>query len=250
MVEHIDLMVDEFKRIKACPGADAEIRDLCDRAIQRTHQNVPVIVQRDEAQEEARRLRIYAETLEEALTPRRWTLAMSKAWHVNIPDTMKAFAALLEVAKAAASIPTGVPEPKVDHVFPLYPDTRQEAHEISTQFVDIDTIVAQEESTPEGMARMVEARQELWRELAEKFAARVGCDVVPRGSRLQRGREIPEGWKLVPVVPTKRMTCEAFICATNVAPDGWSLGSNDSQEFFGHIYRAMLGIAPDCEYRT
>jgi hypothetical protein len=29
-----------------------------------------------------------------------------------------------------ASIPTGAPEPKVDHVFPLYPDTRQEAHEI------------------------------------------------------------------------------------------------------------------------
>jgi hypothetical protein len=63
MVEHIDLMVDEFKRIKACPGVTAEIVGLCDRAIQRTQQNVPVIVQRDDAQEEARRLRIYAEGL-------------------------------------------------------------------------------------------------------------------------------------------------------------------------------------------
>jgi hypothetical protein len=55
---------------------------------------------------------------------------------------------------------------------------------------------------------------------------------------------IPDGWKLVPVEPTKRMTCEAFIRATEVAPDGWSLGSADSQEFFGAIYRHMLKTAP------
>jgi hypothetical protein len=44
--------------------------------------------------------------------------------------------AMLRHVLATASIPTGVPEPKVDHVFPLYPDARQEAHEISTQSLD------------------------------------------------------------------------------------------------------------------
>lgn len=54
-----------------------------------------------------------------------------------------------------------------------------------------------------------------------------------------------EGWKLVPVEPTKRMTCEAFIRATLVAPDGWSLGTRESQEFFDHIYRIMIATAPE-----
>lgn len=55
----------------------------------------------------------------------------------------------------------------------------------------------------------------------------------------------PSGWKLVPVEATKRMTCEAFIHATLIAPDGWSLGTNDSQEFFGGVYQQMLKTAPE-----
>ena len=46
-VEHLDLMVDEFKRIKALTR-DPEILGLCDRAISNTYQHSPVIVQRDE----------------------------------------------------------------------------------------------------------------------------------------------------------------------------------------------------------
>lgn len=42
-LDRCDLMVDEFMRIKACPAADDEIKDLCDRAISQTRQNVPVL---------------------------------------------------------------------------------------------------------------------------------------------------------------------------------------------------------------
>lgn len=43
----IDLMIDEFKRIKSCPGVTSEIVGLCERAVLETMQHVPVIVQRD-----------------------------------------------------------------------------------------------------------------------------------------------------------------------------------------------------------
>lgn len=53
--EHLDLMVDEFKRIKSlCSSCDMprslalEISGLCDRAITNTRQRVPLIVQRDD----------------------------------------------------------------------------------------------------------------------------------------------------------------------------------------------------------
>jgi len=53
--EHLDLMIDEFKRIKAlCASHDmprslaGEIAGLCDRAVTNTTQRVPLIAQRDE----------------------------------------------------------------------------------------------------------------------------------------------------------------------------------------------------------
>lgn len=58
MIDYIDLMVDDFRRIKACPGATSEIKQLCDRAITTTRQNVPVIAQRDLAQERGDRLMV------------------------------------------------------------------------------------------------------------------------------------------------------------------------------------------------
>ena len=42
LIDHIDLMSDEFKRIKALNPCD-EISDLCDRALRVTKQNVPVV---------------------------------------------------------------------------------------------------------------------------------------------------------------------------------------------------------------
>lgn len=63
---HLDLMVDEFQRIAACPGADEEIKGLCRRAVRRTLQRVPVIEQRDRAEARVRDLeRQLAEAVEE-----------------------------------------------------------------------------------------------------------------------------------------------------------------------------------------
>jgi len=56
MIDHIDLMMDDFRRILVCPGVTDEIRQLCERAIRTTRQNVPVITQRNEAVERGDRL--------------------------------------------------------------------------------------------------------------------------------------------------------------------------------------------------
>jgi len=47
----IDLMRDEFQRIKSCPGSNSEIGQLCDRAQSNLLQRVPVIAQRDRAED-------------------------------------------------------------------------------------------------------------------------------------------------------------------------------------------------------
>jgi len=47
LIDHIDLMVDEFKRIRAL-NPSSEILGLCDRALRVTEKNVPVIEQRFE----------------------------------------------------------------------------------------------------------------------------------------------------------------------------------------------------------
>ena len=68
LLDRIDLMVDEFYRIRACPGANVEIKGLCDRAIRNTYQHVPVIVQRDNAEALALRYRVALEEIaDEAL---------------------------------------------------------------------------------------------------------------------------------------------------------------------------------------
>jgi len=48
--DFLDLMRDEFQRIKSCPGCDSEIAQLCDRAQSNLLQRVPVIAQRDLAE--------------------------------------------------------------------------------------------------------------------------------------------------------------------------------------------------------
>lgn len=42
------------------------------------------------------------EALEMALDPRRWDQPLSDAWHVNIPDTIKAFRALRDLCSVPA----------------------------------------------------------------------------------------------------------------------------------------------------
>jgi hypothetical protein len=56
LTDWVDMMVDEFKRIKACPGCNGEIAGICDRAIKETHQRVSVVAQRDAAVTEMSRL--------------------------------------------------------------------------------------------------------------------------------------------------------------------------------------------------
>ena len=50
LTDALDMMRDEFMRIIACPGCNAEIEDLADRAQLKLVQHVPVIVQRDKAE--------------------------------------------------------------------------------------------------------------------------------------------------------------------------------------------------------
>lgn len=59
-IDHIDLMTDEFKRIKAL-GVDSEVKGLCERAITNTKQWVPVIEQRDKAEAERDRYKANAD---------------------------------------------------------------------------------------------------------------------------------------------------------------------------------------------
>ncbi len=47
--DQLDLNRDEFLRIKACPAADEEIKQLCDRSQERITQHTPVLSQRDNA---------------------------------------------------------------------------------------------------------------------------------------------------------------------------------------------------------
>ena len=53
----LDLARDELRRIKACPACDSEIAQLCDRAMLNIVQRVPVIVQRDRAEDKLGRAR-------------------------------------------------------------------------------------------------------------------------------------------------------------------------------------------------
>lgn len=54
--DRIDLQCDEFQRIAAIAGND-EIKGLCDRAVKDIRQHVPVIQQRDQAEQQVARLR-------------------------------------------------------------------------------------------------------------------------------------------------------------------------------------------------
>lgn len=56
LTDTIDLMRDEFLRIKACPNVSEEVVGLCERATSKITQRVPVLVQRDTAEKDRARL--------------------------------------------------------------------------------------------------------------------------------------------------------------------------------------------------
>ena len=66
ITDALDMMREEFMRIIACPGCNAEIEDLANRAHLKLIQRVPVITQRDRAEAEL------GNTKERALTLANW----------------------------------------------------------------------------------------------------------------------------------------------------------------------------------
>jgi hypothetical protein len=97
-----------------------------------------------EAQAERDALRTYAEGLLGRIQQHNRDLAEQcaarkchfKEYDLRCPECPKDYELEMtdaDLAPPSNVIPTGVPEPKVDHVFPLYPDTRQEAHEIGDE---------------------------------------------------------------------------------------------------------------------
>lgn len=64
--DHLDLMVDEFRRIAAL-DVNEEIKELCFRGITQTKQRVSVIIQRNNAQEKIQSLEADLESTLEAL---------------------------------------------------------------------------------------------------------------------------------------------------------------------------------------
>jgi hypothetical protein len=67
LIDHIDMMADEFKRIKALHYADTETAGLCDRAVSYIKQHVPVIEQRDRAEADRQKTREVVQALVDAL---------------------------------------------------------------------------------------------------------------------------------------------------------------------------------------
>lgn len=65
--ETLDLMCDEFQRIKALAGLPLEAHTFCERAISGIKQRVPLIEQRDKAEKERDEARRLAAKLQSAL---------------------------------------------------------------------------------------------------------------------------------------------------------------------------------------
>lgn len=64
LTDRIDLQCDEFQRISALTEND-EIKGLCARAVKDIRQHVPVIQQRDTAEQQVARLRVFAEFIKD-----------------------------------------------------------------------------------------------------------------------------------------------------------------------------------------
>lgn len=72
----IDLMRDEFARIKSVVPDNAEVVGLCDRAATAIMQNVPVIQQRDDALKQIAKLKYENEILRSIPTENEWAILL------------------------------------------------------------------------------------------------------------------------------------------------------------------------------
>ena len=121
LTDALDMMRDEFMRIIACPGCNAEIEDLANRAQLKLIQRVPVITQRDRAEAELAKANAILASIEEdgteehnAAVRLRQELAAERAkvralrsacerlrdcdWVITLPDRMDA---VRDIARAA-----------------------------------------------------------------------------------------------------------------------------------------------------
>jgi hypothetical protein len=88
-------MVDDFRRIKSCPGSTGEIQQLCDRAVTNTRQHVPVIVQRDRAEDALRATELRATQAEQRAEKLEAKLGrIIESWFGD--ESLEDFAALMK----------------------------------------------------------------------------------------------------------------------------------------------------------
>ena len=83
LIDHIDMMADEFKRIKALHHGDTETASLCDRAVSYIKQHVPVIEQRDRLEaaraKDAELIQRLVDTLQHVADAGTWSPDISEA---------------------------------------------------------------------------------------------------------------------------------------------------------------------------
>lgn len=170
LIDCIDLMADEFKRIKALNPGD-EILDLCDRALRVTEQNVPVLEVRDRLQKTVSKLLWKVSDLEDQLEAARAQSGQG-----------------VEPVAWVAPTATGI----------FYGETAEEAAAN-----------------------------------AESFGATL-AGTIPLYTHPQPAQQgsVPEGWKLVPVEPTKEMR--------DAAQDAFEHGVMITYQ---GLYRAMIAAA-------
>ena len=90
LTDALDMMRDEFMRIIACPGCNAEIEDLANRARLKLIQHVPVITQRDRAEAELAKERARLDWLESnAGVDWQWSDAARTVSRASIDAFMK-----------------------------------------------------------------------------------------------------------------------------------------------------------------
>ena len=91
LTDALDMMRDEFMRIIACPGCNAEIEDLANRAQLKLIQRVPVITQRDLAEAELATEREKVRVLQEAM---KFSANKDKYFQAQFDPCQRASAAL------------------------------------------------------------------------------------------------------------------------------------------------------------
>lgn len=66
-LDTLDLMRDEFLRIRACPGVNTEVVGLCNRALANVERNVPILVENERVINKLRDIRHHLRSIYETL---------------------------------------------------------------------------------------------------------------------------------------------------------------------------------------